>query len=309
MLQILDFLYKYGGGKMEQKQPIKGFMLVASFSKPYYDAAVMCADSIKDFYPGAKIAIYTHKDWFQEKHRHLFDHVHLEVPVHIKAKLWALTKTPYDITAYIDADMCCQHKDVRYMFDEIDDEHDMAMSCNRPYNSRAVYITENKVLTHYKPEDKELIKTAKTHEWDFDGKAGCWRMKWHTGMFIYKKNERTFKMLDKWYENYRTQIESNPKENWPYNWPSSLWYWDTFAFFNTNYNVDYGVKIKEIHAKWNYIKGYKAERELTKEDNIVFWHYGADFLKEIDRLDKIRKKEEVNDSDTRDTIGNFKIIK
>ena len=35
---------------MEQKQPTKGFMLVASFSKPYYDAAVMCADSIKDFY-------------------------------------------------------------------------------------------------------------------------------------------------------------------------------------------------------------------------------------------------------------------
>ena len=62
---------------MENQQQTKGFMLVASFSKPYYDAAVMCADSIKDFYPEAKIALYTHKDWFEEKHRHLFDHVHL----------------------------------------------------------------------------------------------------------------------------------------------------------------------------------------------------------------------------------------
>ena len=82
-----------------EKQPTKGFMLVASFSKPYYDAAVMCADSIKDFYPEAKIAIYTHRDWFQEEHRHLFDHVHLDIPAHVRAKLWALTKTPYDITA------------------------------------------------------------------------------------------------------------------------------------------------------------------------------------------------------------------
>ena len=163
---------------MENQQQTKGFMLVASFSKPYYDAAVMCADSIKDFYPEAKIALYTHKDWFQEEHRHLFDHVHLEVPVHVRAKLWALTKTPYDITAYIDADIYCQHEDVRHMFDEIDDEHDMAMTCNRPYNAKVVYISRKEELTHYKPEHKELIKTAKVHEWDFEGPAGCWRMKW-----------------------------------------------------------------------------------------------------------------------------------
>ena len=116
-------------------------MLVASFSKPYYDAAVMCADSIKDFYPEAKIAIYTH------------------------------------ITAYIDADIYCQHEDVRYMFDEIDDEHDMAMTCNRPYNAKVVYITRDEELTHYKPEHKKMIETAKVHEWDFEGPEGCWRMK------------------------------------------------------------------------------------------------------------------------------------
>ena len=177
----------------------------------------------------------------------------------------------------------------------------MAMSCNRPYNAKVVYITRDKELTHYKPEDKELIKTAKVHEWDFEGKEGCWRMKWHCGMFLWRKNEHTFKMLDMWYKNYRTQIESSPKKNWPYNWPSSLWYWDTFAFFNTNYNINYGVKIKEIHAKWNYVKGYRPDRENMTEDEIVFWHYTIP----NDLVDRST----LDDPDIRNTIGNFNLIK
>ena len=64
-----------------EKQPTKGFMLVASFSKPYFDAAIHCADSIKDYYPEAKIALYTHEEWWDEKYRDIFDHVHLGVPL------------------------------------------------------------------------------------------------------------------------------------------------------------------------------------------------------------------------------------
>ena len=286
---------------MEKKEPTKGFMIVASFSKPYFDAAIHCADSIKDYYPEAKIALYTHKEWWDEKYRNIFDHVHLGVPCHVRAKLWALTKTPYDITCYVDADIYCQSENIKDIFDELDDDHDMAMSCNRPYNAKVVYITRDRELTHYKPEDKELIKTAKVHEWDFEGKEGCWRMKWHCGLFLWKKNEHTFKMLDMWYKNYRTQIESNPKKDWPYDWPSSLWYWDTFAFFNTNYNIDYGVKIKEIHAKWNYVKGYRLEREKMSEDEIVFWHYTIP----NDLVDRST----LDDPDIRNTIGNFNLIK
>ena len=275
------------------QQPTKGFVLVASFSKPYFDAAIQAADSIKDYWPEAKIALYTHKDWWDEKYRDLFDHVHLEVPCHVRAKLWALTKTPYDISCYVDADIHCQSEDIRYIFDELDDDHDMAMSCNRPYNAKVVYITRDEELTHY--------ETAKVHEWDFEGPAGCWRMKWHCGLFVYRKNERTFKMLDMWYKNYRTQIESNPKKNWPYDWPRGLWYWDTFAFFNTNYNVDYHVKIQEIRAKWNYVRGYRAETELTDNEEIVFWHYTIPNVL-VDRST-------IDDPSIRDTIGNFNLIK
>ena len=286
-----------------ENQPTKGFMLVASFSRPYFDAAIHAADSIRDYYPDAKIALYTHKEWWDEKYRDIFDHVVLGVPAHVRAKLWALTQTPYDITCYVDADIYCQSEDIANIFDELDNDYDMAMSCNRPYNAKVVYITPDRELTHYEPEDKELIKTAKVHEWDFEGPAGCWRMKWHCGMFLYKKNERTFKLLDMWYKNYRTQIESNPRgpnKNWPYNWPSSLWYWDTFAFFNTNYNVDYKVKIKEIHAKWNFVKGYR-DHELDGGQQIVLWHYTIP--------NKLVDRSTIDDPNIRDTIGSFNIIR
>ena len=108
-------------------------------------------------------------------------------------------------------------------------------------------------------------------------------------------------MLDMWYKNYKTQIESNPRKDWPYDWPSSLWYWDTFAFFNTNYNVNYGVKIKEIHAKWNYVKGYRPERELKNNEEPVFWHYTIP----NDLVDRST----IDDPGIRNTIGDFEIIK
>ena len=53
---------------MSQNQT-KGFLIVASFSKPYFDAAIHCADSIKDYYPEATIALYTHKEGWDEKYR------------------------------------------------------------------------------------------------------------------------------------------------------------------------------------------------------------------------------------------------
>ena len=61
------------------------------------------------------------------------------------------------------------------------------------------------------------------------------------------------------------------------------------------------MKIKEIHAKWNYVKGYRAERELTEKDNIVFWHYTIP----NDLVDRST----IDDPGIRNTIGDFEIIK
>ena len=38
-----------------------------------------------------------------------------------------MTKSPYDLTMYIDADMECEHEDIEHVFDELGD-HDVMFS-------------------------------------------------------------------------------------------------------------------------------------------------------------------------------------
>ena len=46
--------------KMSQQQN-NGFIYIGSLTKPYYDAAVMSAESVKDYWPEAKITLFTHE--------------------------------------------------------------------------------------------------------------------------------------------------------------------------------------------------------------------------------------------------------
>ena len=79
--------------------------MVATLSKPFYDAAIMAAESLIDEVPDAKICFFTHKDWLEDRHKYLFDKIVTPVPVHCRTKLWALNQTPYDKTIYLDVDV------------------------------------------------------------------------------------------------------------------------------------------------------------------------------------------------------------
>ena len=46
--------------------------MVATLSKPFYQAAIMAAESLKDEVPDAKIAFYTHKEWLKEEDNIIF---------------------------------------------------------------------------------------------------------------------------------------------------------------------------------------------------------------------------------------------
>ena len=82
----------------------KGYLLVATLTKPFYEAMVMCVESLKDEVPDAKVAVFTHEEWVRDEDRHLFDHLITPVPAHCRTKLWALPQTPFDITCYLDVD-------------------------------------------------------------------------------------------------------------------------------------------------------------------------------------------------------------
>ena len=64
----------------------KGYLLVATLSKPFYDAGIMAIESLKDEVPDAKVAFFTHADWIQDEHRHLIDHLITPVPVLCRTK-------------------------------------------------------------------------------------------------------------------------------------------------------------------------------------------------------------------------------
>ena len=246
----------------------KGYLLVATLSKPFYDAGIMAIQSLKDEVPDAKVAFFTHADWIQDEHRHLIDHLITPVPVHCRTKLWALPKTPFDVTCYLDVDSFVISPEIEEVWDLLGD-HDVVMSENRPYNAKVVYFTHDdqvgpgipgEELNHYDEKHMQLFRDGKAH-----------KFRWHCGMFVWKKNERTQRLWHEWMKWYRRHTVD--KNTSPF--PSGLSYWDTFAFWRALYeNPDMDVKIGRLKndAKYNFVTGYR-ESELRSGHKKAVLHY------------------------------------
>ena len=148
------------------KKQTKGFVIVASVRKGFYRYAKVLAESVRDFYPEANITFFTHEEWVEPEDYTMFDNIVTEgIPRHIRAKLWALNKTPYDITCYLDADMMCEHEDIQNVWDELPDDMDIVFTKNRPYNAKLTKLSNSEEMT-------------------------C-----HCGFFIYRKNEATMDLV------------------------------------------------------------------------------------------------------------------
>ena len=247
----------------------KGFVFVASLSKAYYDAAISCIRSLKDHYPDAKIALFTHECWMEERHVGLVDELTLGIPVHIRAKLWCLDKSPFDISCYVDVDGWFVSDDVQQIWDQLPVDKDVVMTYNRAYNAKVVYhVAENveyegapaRELRHWKRKDMDLIEQGKAHTFA-----------WHCGFFIWRKNEKTQELWDKWLSTYKKHNDTS--DGWrPY--VKSMKFWDTFAFWrvlheNPHLNDIVGAMDSQ---RWNFVNGYREDEELQGQD-MVFYHY------------------------------------
>ena len=246
----------------------RGYLVVATLSKPFYDAAIMAIESLKDEVPNAKVAFYTHEEWIEDRHRHLFDHLTTPVPVHCRTKLWALPLSPFDQTIYLDADIMVLSDEIEEVWDHLGN-HDVVMSENRPYNAKVVYFTHDdqvgpgipgRELEHYNEDHIKLYREGKAH-----------KFRWHCGMFAWNKNERTQKLWEDWMYWYkRHTVEKNTKP-----FPKKLAFWDTFAFWRALYeNPDNNVDIVRLpnDAKYNFVTGYR-EAELRAGHEKAVLHY------------------------------------
>lgn len=255
-------------------QETKGYLIAATLSRSFYDAAVECIISLKDEVPDAQVAFFTHDDWVQDEHRYLFDHLFTPCPVHNRTKLWALDKTPFDVTMYIDADCYVITDEITEVFDHMENagpDVDILMSENRPYNAKVVYFQsseqspdgEARELQHYKDEHVQMYK---------DGIAEKFR--WHCGVFVWRKNDKTQKLWKEWLRYYRNHNETEDKEGCdPY--PRSLAYWDTFAFWRVlKEQPELGINIQRLpkDAKYNFVIGYRPT-EIRYGEEIAVQHY------------------------------------
>lgn len=218
-----------------------GYLIVASVSKAYYVSAINLANSILDFYPEAKITLFTEPEFFEERHRELFDVVDLTAPHHVRAKLYALPKTPYEITAYIDADCEVQDEAISTIFDQLGDS-DIMMTEIRAYSGADLFIS----------------KTEK--------------LRWHCGVFIYRNSQLVLEMMQDWWTEYFYQKDVHP---WPWkNHSPKMRPWDQYTFYRLYTSDKYkDVKISVFpgeDARWNYVHNYKPS-EITS-DPIIF-HY------------------------------------
>lgn len=222
----------------------KGYLLVASVDKEYYEAAIKLAESIHDFDTHAKIALFTHMEWVEndERAEKLFYHIDGTAPNSIRAKLWALPQTPFETTLYIDVDAVVQHEDISKVFDLLGD-NDILFTKNRPYNAK-------------------ITKLSDTQE-----------MIYHCGLFLYNNKQNTLALMDAWDKNWHEQ----QKPEWEHEFKHlGVTPWDTFTMWDLLNNTEFKDTIKvgvfpTPDARWNFVNGYKYS-ELDNED-IVIYHY------------------------------------
>ena len=217
-----------------QKKP-NGFIIVASLKYCYYEAAHRLIDSLLDYYPEANIALFAHDEWTKDDDRCKDLYLVHDVPKHHRAKLWALDKTPFDKTVYLDCDTTVCHEDVSKMFNF---ESDLAFTNIRSYAGKiAKFVGGEMVL--------------------------------HGGVFGYQSNERTLNFMTEWYTKYHEQITNkwwpegvSPKER--------LSPWDQFTLWWLTNNRDISFEIYPDDARFNFVYIYN-DNEI--KDDVVIWHY------------------------------------
>ena len=97
----------------------------------------------------------------------------------------------------------------------------------------------------------------------------------HCGMFVYRNNPQTIKLMESWYGEYIKQTEQTIDGEYVNDiggYPDDVRKWDTFTMWKLLSYSEHGVKWGEdMPVRWNFINGHMYE-ELNG-DEIVMWHY------------------------------------
>lgn len=249
---------------MQKQEPTKGFMIVASTERNFYLYALNLIESIKDYYPEAQCALGV-SPYLKDGRESVADYV-FDVGDTPREKLIGLTKTPYDLTCYIDADCEVQHEDIATVFDQLGDNDIVfsALTEEREYcyaerkfpGGEFTLCGANFVYDNRKPLVKEFMQDWKDIYWSQ-----------HPS-----------------YEN--TWWPKNDKGEWDFDlYPESLRQWDQFTLWWLTNKVDKYKELKydvfEDDARWNWFALYIESKVPIKAPPIITHHSWG-----IDKYDK-----------------------
>lgn len=223
-----------------QHQARNGFVLVAAVHPRYALAASISAASIKEHFPAANITLFATQEVLTGIDTSVFDNVITDgVPNDKRAKLWALSRTPYDLTAYIDADTMIGSEEISTIFDQLGN-NDIIFTKIRKYNSNMNGFIE----------DPEYIR--------------------HGGVFVYNNKPKTIAFMANWWERWvETRVEGKFKLIYP-DYPIRMVNWDQFFLYYLVKYTDHGLQLGffEEDARWNFVAGYRRE-ELNGKCPII----------------------------------------
>ena len=135
--------------------------------------------------------------------------------------------------------MVCEHEDVKDIFKQLPKDKDLIFTKIRPYNAKITKLTNTEEMTA------------------------------HCGMFLYRNNKQTLKLMNSWYGEFLYQQDG---KNDIGNYPDSVRKWDTFTMWKLLNYSDHGVKwAEDLHCRWNFVNGYQEE-ELGDQERVMY-HY------------------------------------
>lgn len=164
-----------------------GFIYVASKEKLFYELALYSAESLKDLNPSASITLFTHEAWVDYRALNLFDSIITGIPVHKRAKMWAMARTPYDNTFYLDVDSQIIRPGLQKVFKELE-------NCDIMFTPVTWFSTVD-------------------HRFSYIDKKFTIVPQYHGAVCCYKRTELTLDFMQTWFDEYYIQDSSG---TWPY---------------------------------------------------------------------------------------------
>jgi len=232
-----------------EKYDKNGFIYIASLDKLFYELSLLSCESLKDFYPEANVTLFTHRAFIDERCK-IFDKVIYDIPVHNRAKMWCMARTPYENTLYNDVDTIICHSDIRNIHDHLDE-------CDMFFGGHLNY-------------------TVADRKWEFIDKKGNIPIQYHGSLCGYRKEELSINFMQTWFDQYILQTSSP----WKYNFAHREWknfdmftLWRITSKLYREFDRFNELNIKILSRRWNTtaqdlpedIKGPRVIMQIDKK--------------------------------------------